>query len=103
MRPQNGGRPSPRNAGDGLPIERLPDRLDDNPTAQDSAPQPPEASPDITATLDQLRLGYVGEALDFVTSLATSGRETRVAFSEAVWRAALDRCPLALEKAEAAP
>ena len=29
MRPQNGGRPPPRNAGDGLPIERLGNRLDD--------------------------------------------------------------------------
>ena len=103
MRPQNGGRPPPRYAGDGLPIERLPDRLDDNPTAQDSAPQPPEASRDITAAPDQLRLDYVGEALDFVARLATSGRETRDAFSEAVWRAVLDRYPLALEKAEAPP
>jgi hypothetical protein len=29
MRPQNGGRPPPHNAGDGLPIERLRNRLDD--------------------------------------------------------------------------
>jgi hypothetical protein len=29
VRPQNGGRPPPRNAGDGLPIERLRNRLDD--------------------------------------------------------------------------
>jgi hypothetical protein len=29
MHPQNGGRPPPRSAGDDLPIERLPDRLDD--------------------------------------------------------------------------
>ena len=103
MRPQNGGRPPPRNAGDGLPIERLPDRLDDNPTAQHSAPQPPGASPDITDALGQLRLDYVGDALDFVACLATSGRETRDAFSEVVWHAVLDRYPLAPEKAEAAP
>jgi hypothetical protein len=29
MRPRNGGRPPPRRAGDGLLIERFPDRLDD--------------------------------------------------------------------------
>jgi hypothetical protein len=45
MRPQNCGRPPPRDAGGDLPNERLPDRLDDNPNAIKGVQQPQDGLP----------------------------------------------------------
>jgi hypothetical protein len=74
MRPQN-GRPPPRDAGGDLSNERIGNRLDNKSIAQESGPQLRPASPEIIAALDELKLDYISEALDFVASFAMSGRE----------------------------